>query len=78
MPRLKERTLHSNYRVTRALLRGRAKKEGSDLLQKTIRLLGLLAEPGDEVVAVLLLLETSEGHLCAWDVCLGVEEVSVR
>jgi len=39
------------------------------------RLLGLLLEVGDEVVAVLGLLETAEGHLGAGDVLLGVLEV---
>lgn len=40
-----------------------------------IALLGLLLEEGDEVVAVLGLLETTEGHLGAGDVLLGVLEV---
>lgn len=30
--------------------------------------LGLLLEPGNEVVAVLVLLQTSERHLCARDI----------
>ena len=34
-----------------------------------------LSEPGDEVVAVLVLLQTSKCHLSAWDVLLGVLEV---
>lgn len=39
------------------------------------RLLGLVAEEGDEVVPVLGLLETTEGHLGARNVLLGVLEV---
>ena len=39
------------------------------------RLLGLVLEEGDEVVTVLGLLETTEGHLGAGDVLLGVLEV---
>lgn len=39
------------------------------------RLLGLVLEEGDEVVSVLGLLETAEGHLCAGNVLLGVLEV---
>jgi len=39
------------------------------------RLFGLVLEEGDEVVAVLGLLETTEGHLGARDVLLGVLEV---
>jgi len=39
------------------------------------RLLGLLLEVGNEVVAVLGLLETAKGHLGARDVLLGVLEV---
>jgi len=38
-------------------------------------LFGLFLEEGDEVVAVLWLLETAEGHLGAWDVLLWVFEV---
>lgn len=38
-------------------------------------LLGLLTEVGDQVVAVLLLLETGEGHLGTRDVLLGILEV---
>jgi hypothetical protein len=38
-------------------------------------LLGLLAQVGDQIVPVLALLETTEGHLCAWDVLLWVLEV---
>lgn len=38
-------------------------------------LFGLLLEEGDEVVAVLVLLETTEGHLGAGNVLLGVLEV---
>jgi hypothetical protein len=40
-----------------------------------MRLFGLLVEEGDEVVAVLGLLETTEGHLGAGNVLLGVLEV---
>lgn len=40
-----------------------------------MRLFGLLVEEGDEVVAVLGLLETTEGHLGAGDVLLGVLKV---
>jgi len=39
------------------------------------RLFGLLLEEGDEVVAVLGLLETTECHLGTGDVLLGVLEV---
>jgi len=39
------------------------------------RLGGGVLEVGDEVLAVLLLLETAEGHLGAGDVLLGVLEV---
>jgi hypothetical protein len=39
------------------------------------RLSGGLLEVGDEVVSVLGLLETAEGHLGARDVLLGVLEV---
>jgi hypothetical protein len=38
-------------------------------------LLGLVLEEGDQVVAVLVLLETAEGHLGARDVLLWVLEV---
>lgn len=38
-------------------------------------LLGLLLEEGDQVVSVLALLETTEGHLGTGDVLLGVLEV---
>ena len=40
-----------------------------------VGLLGLLAEEGDEVVAVLGLLQTAESHLGAGNVLLGVLEV---
>jgi hypothetical protein len=39
------------------------------------RLFGLLLEEGDQVVAVLVLLETTEGHLGTGNVLLGVLEV---
>jgi hypothetical protein len=39
------------------------------------RLFCLLLKEGDQVVAVLGLLETTEGHLGAGDVLLGVLEV---
>ena len=39
------------------------------------RLLGLLTEVGDQVIPVLALLETTEGHLGAGNVLLGVLEV---
>jgi len=39
------------------------------------RLFGLLLEEGDQVVAVLGLLEAAESHLGAGDVLLGVLEV---
>ena len=39
------------------------------------RLLGLLAQEGDQVVSVLGLLEATECHLSAGDVLLGVLEV---
>lgn len=38
-------------------------------------LCGLLLEVGDEVVAVLILLEATEGHLGARDVLFGVLKV---
>ena len=39
------------------------------------RLLGLVAEVGDDVVAILGLLQTTEGHLGSGNVLLGVLEV---
>lgn len=39
------------------------------------RLLSLLSQKGDEVVAVLGLLQATEGHLGAGNVLLGVLEV---
>jgi hypothetical protein len=39
------------------------------------RLLRLVLEEGDKVVAVLVLLETAKGHLRAGNVLLGVLEV---
>jgi hypothetical protein len=39
------------------------------------RLFGLLLEEGDQVVTVLGLLETTEGHLGTGNVLLGVLEV---
>jgi hypothetical protein len=39
------------------------------------RLFGLLLEEGDQVISVLGLLETTEGHLGAGDEFLGVLEV---
>ena len=39
------------------------------------RLFGLVLEEGDQVVTVLGLLETTEGHLGAGNVLLGVLEV---
>ena len=42
---------------------------------ETLHLFGLLLEEGDQVVAVLGLLETTEGHLCAGNVLLGILEV---
>jgi hypothetical protein len=48
-------------------------EEGSALV--ATRLFGLLLEEGDQVVAVLGLLETAEGHLGAGNVLLGVLEV---
>ena len=41
----------------------------------TADLFGLLLQEGDEVVAVLVLLETAKGHLGAGNVLLGVLEV---
>jgi hypothetical protein len=35
----------------------------------------VLVQPGDEVVAVLCFLETSKGHLCPWNILLGVLKV---
>lgn len=40
-----------------------------------MRLFGLLLEEGDQVVAVLGLLETTKGHLGTGNVLLGVLEV---
>ncbi|KAJ8108715.1 hypothetical protein OPT61_g7974 [Boeremia exigua] len=48
---------------------------GGKTRRETRRLFGLLGEEGDEVVAVLGLLETTKGHLGAGDVLLGVLEV---
>jgi hypothetical protein len=39
------------------------------------RLFGLLLEEGDQVVAVLVLLEATEGHLGTGNVLLGVLEI---
>ncbi len=39
------------------------------------RLLGLLAQPGDQIVPVLALLQATESHLGAGDVFLGVLEI---
>lgn len=39
------------------------------------RLLGLFAEEGDQIVPVLGLLESTEGHLCTGNVLLGVLKV---
>jgi hypothetical protein len=39
------------------------------------RLLGLLTQEGDQVVPVLILLQSTECHLCAGNVLLGVLEV---
>jgi len=43
--------------------------------QVAMRLFGLLLEEGDQVVAILWLLETTEGHLSTGNVLLGVLEV---
>jgi hypothetical protein len=43
--------------------------------EEVMRLFGLVLEEGDQVVAVLGLLETTEGHLGAGNVLLGVLEV---
>jgi hypothetical protein len=43
--------------------------------QVAIRLFGLVLEEGDQVVTVLGLLETAEGHLGTRNVLLGVLEV---
>jgi hypothetical protein len=40
-----------------------------------MRLFGLLLEEGDQVVAVLWLLETTEGHLGTGNVLLGVLKI---
>lgn len=42
---------------------------------RMIALLGLLAQEGDQVVSVLALLQTTEGHLGSGNVLLGVFEV---
>lgn len=49
--------------------------EDIEPVERAQRLLGLVLEESDEVVAVLGLLETAESHLRAWDVLLGVLEV---
>ena len=49
--------------------------QGTNKAWDAARLFGLLLEEGDEVVAVLGLLETTEGHLGAGNVLLGVLEV---
>ena len=43
-----------------------------------LRRLGGVLEVGDEVIPVLLLLQTGEHHLGAGDVLLGVGEVNVK
>jgi hypothetical protein len=40
-----------------------------------LRLFSGVLEVGDEVVALLDLLDTSKGHLCSWNVLLWVLEV---
>ena len=50
-------------------------REVGECARGTRRLFGLLLEEGDQVVAVLRLLETTEGHLGAGNVLLGVLEV---
>ena len=49
--------------------------ESKENMRTRRRLLGLVLEEGDEVVSVLGLLETTEGHLGTGDVLLGVLEV---
>jgi hypothetical protein len=44
-------------------------------LNRPSRLFGLLREEGDQVVSVLVLLETAKGHLGAGNVLLGVLKV---
>lgn len=43
-----------------------------EILMRVENLFGLFAEEGDEVVTILGLLETTEGHLGAGNVFLGV------
>jgi len=40
--------------------------------------LGLLAQPGDQIISVLALLETTEGHLGARNVFLWVFQVFIQ
>jgi len=40
-----------------------------------LHLLCLLTQEGDQVVPVLILLQSTECHLCAWDVLLWILEV---
>jgi hypothetical protein len=62
--------VEKDYRSVMMCWEGRGKRpEGME------RLFGLLVEEGDEVVAVLGLLETTEGHLGTGNVLLGVLEV---
>jgi hypothetical protein len=51
------------------------RRDGEKSAQVAMRLFGLVLEEGDQVVAVLGLLETTEGHLGAGNVLLGVLEV---
>lgn len=59
-------------RIVEESYRGRTEQDAAIVVR---RLCGLLLEEGDEVVAVLGLLETAEGHLGAGNVLLGVLEV---
>jgi len=43
-----------------------------------VRLFGLLAQEGDQIIPILALLQTTESHLRAGDVLLGVLEVFVQ
>jgi hypothetical protein len=51
------------------------RRDGERSAQVAIRLFGLVLKEGDQVVTVLGLLETTEGHLGTRNVLLGVLEV---
>jgi hypothetical protein len=51
------------------------RRDEEESAQVAMRLFGLILEESDQVVAVLGLLETTEGHLGARNELLGVLEV---